>query len=59
MSKQVRMHICSECGRQVAPKAYLEKLKKKVNLREELLELCPACRRKRMRIFSGEHANTD
>jgi bidirectional [NiFe] hydrogenase diaphorase subunit len=58
-SAELEMSLCSSCGRPVAPKAYLEKLKQDVNLREELLGLCPECRRKHVRVSSGEYGNTD
>ena len=56
---ELEMSMCSECGLPVAPRVYLEKLKQDVSLREEIFALCPECRRKRIRVSSGEYGNTD
>jgi bidirectional [NiFe] hydrogenase diaphorase subunit len=58
-SAELEMSMCTECGKPVAPRVYLEKLKQDVNLREEIFSLCPECRRKQVRVSSGEYGNTE
>ena len=40
------MTYCKECGKPIGPKVYIDILKEKVIVQEELYDLCPDCRRK-------------
>jgi bidirectional [NiFe] hydrogenase diaphorase subunit len=48
---KLEIQFCKECGKPVGPKVYIDKLKEELNLRDELYELCPQCRRKIYRKF--------
>lgn len=50
---EIDMKTCSECGRPYAPRDYLQKIKEKVNIREEIFEKCPECRRKDLKVFEN------
>jgi bidirectional [NiFe] hydrogenase diaphorase subunit len=56
---ELDVEACRECGRPLAPRVYLEKLQRNVRLREEIFTLCPECRRKRVRVSSGEYGNNE
>lgn len=43
---QVAMKKCRVCGKPFAPVAYLEQIREKVHLSDDVLDTCPACRRK-------------
>jgi bidirectional [NiFe] hydrogenase diaphorase subunit len=43
---EIEMKTCKECQSTFAPLPFLEKLKQKVQLDEEIFEKCPNCRRK-------------
>ena len=40
------MAYCKECGKPIGPKVFIDTLKEKVPVREEMYDLCPECRRK-------------
>jgi bidirectional [NiFe] hydrogenase diaphorase subunit len=44
----LKMKKCSNCGKTFAPTAYLNKLKELVDIRDDVLETCPDCRRKKI-----------
>jgi len=46
---QLELARCKECGNYFAPMVELNRLKEKVELPEEVFELCSGCRRKRLR----------
>ena len=43
---ELEMKICTSCGKPFAPLAHIEKLRELVNIRDDILETCPECRRK-------------
>jgi NADH dehydrogenase/NADH:ubiquinone oxidoreductase subunit G len=43
----LEMIFCPDCGQPVGTRIQMEKLKKNVYIKDELLSLCPACRRKK------------
>lgn len=53
---EIELVRCRECGNSVGPRAYLEKLKEQIDLKDEIYELCSDCRRKVFRVNVGFHA---
>ena len=47
------MILCSDCGKPVGTKVQMEQLKEKINVTEDILSLCPSCRRKKNYSFMG------
>ncbi len=52
---ELTMQSCARCGRPYAPVVYLERLKEKLQpkLKEQILRLCPDCRRREVRVTAG------
>ena len=47
---ELELVSCKDCGAHFATKKELEKLKEKMDLPKETYEICPACRRKNLRV---------
>jgi NADH dehydrogenase/NADH:ubiquinone oxidoreductase subunit G len=43
---EIEKKKCVECGKPYAPAAYLEQIRRQVQLRDDIFDKCPACRRK-------------
>ncbi len=46
----LEMKLCRNCGTPFAPVVYIERLKQHVAIREDILEICPDCRRKALKV---------
>ncbi|MFW6137688.1 MAG: 2Fe-2S iron-sulfur cluster-binding protein [Spirochaetota bacterium] len=50
---ELEMKLCKQCGNPIGPKIHIDKVREKVDLRGDLYDLCPNCRRKIYRNFTG------
>jgi len=50
---ELEMKLCRECGKPIGPRVYLERIRKEVNLRDHIFDLCTECRRKEFRKTYG------